>query len=118
MFSRAQRIHGNRGLVLVILAPVDKDLAGAESLLHVRYNEVRMLLLQQLCERVGEKLRLVKGCGSIQRNIELHSLRTRRLREALKAEMFENLSQPNRHLAALNDVRGWAGVKVERHYRR
>src|ERR1017187_6837671 len=45
LFS-AQRVHADRRLVIVVLAPVHQHLAGAQRLLHARDDQLRMLPLQ------------------------------------------------------------------------
>ena len=51
----AQRVDGDRRLALVVLGPVDEDLALAFDLLHLRDDLVRGLLLEQLGDRFGER---------------------------------------------------------------
>ena len=56
-----QRVDGDRRLVLVVLAPVDEDLALAQLLRHLRDDQLRGLPLEQLGDGVGERLRLLVG---------------------------------------------------------
>ena len=44
---RPQRVHANRRLVIVVLAPVHEDLADPQRLLHVGDHQLAMLALQQ-----------------------------------------------------------------------
>src|SRR4051812_11370069 len=52
----AQRVDGHRRLVLVVLAPVDEHLAAAQRLPHVGDDERRVAALEDLGERVRERL--------------------------------------------------------------
>ena len=70
---RAQRIHPNRGLVIDVLAPVDKDLSGAEDLLHLGDDAFRMLPLQHARELVREWFGLLVCSRRVQRDIDLQS---------------------------------------------
>src|SRR5205807_1662103 len=87
-----QRIHRDGRLVFIILAPVHEDLAGANLLLHVRHNLVRMILLQQLCQCMRKRLGHLVFRGSIQRDINLQSFRTRGLGKALQSKMLEDFA--------------------------
>ena len=60
-FAGAQRVDGDRRLALVVLGPVDEDLALAFDLLHLRDDLVGGLLLEQLGDRFGERFGLVVG---------------------------------------------------------
>ena len=94
MLPRAQRIDTDRGLVLIVLTPVDQHLFDAHLLLHVRDNQVGMLLLQQPRQRMRKRLGAVIAGGRMQRNIDLQPLGTGGLGETLQSEVFENLAQP------------------------
>ena len=75
-FFGAQRIHADGRLVVVVLAPVHQHLAGAQRLLHVGDDQVRMLPLQQACQLMRKRLGLVIGNGGVQRNVNLQTLRS------------------------------------------
>ena len=45
--SRAQRIHADGGLVIVVLTPIDENLAGANRFLHIRDHQVAVFVFEQ-----------------------------------------------------------------------
>src|SRR3954468_6396935 len=87
---RAQRVDVDGGLVLVVLAPVDQHLAAAQVLRHPRHDEVRVVLLEQLRDRLREWLGVGVGdVVGVERNVDLKPLRAGCLRERLEAERLE-----------------------------
>ena len=56
-----QRVHADGRLVLVVLAPVDQHLAAALGLRHARDDQLRVALLEQPGDGVGEGLGLLVG---------------------------------------------------------
>src|SRR4051794_3221693 len=70
MRSRPQAIGAARGLVLVVLAPVDEDLAHPQVLAHGRHHVLRILLLDKLREGAGEGLGVVVAAGGVQRDVK------------------------------------------------
>ena len=73
MLAGAEGVDRNRRLVLVVLTPVDEHFVGAHGFLHVRDNQLWMLLLQQASYRMRERFRLVVTRLGVQRDIDLHS---------------------------------------------
>ena len=98
--------------------PVDEDLPLPRALAHARQHQLRMLLLEQLGDRVGEGLGVVIGHRGVQRDVELQAFRPRRLGKNLDLELSEQLSDPEPDTAALDDRRRGTGVEVEDHHRR
>src|SRR5437764_1509742 len=86
---RAQRVHADRGRVLVVRAPVHQHAAAADLLGHPRDDLLRVLLLEQLGDRFGERLGLVVARLDVQRHVHLEPLRARRLGEALEPKPVE-----------------------------
>jgi hypothetical protein len=109
----AEGVDADRRLLLVVLAPVDEDLAPPVHLGHLRDDLLRGLLLEQLSDRLGERPGLLVGHLRIEREIDLHPLAARDLREALHAECPEELPDTQRHLAALAQARRRTGIEVE-----
>src|SRR5436190_19440040 len=62
----AERVGAGRGLVAVVLAPVDEDLAGAEGLAHVRGHVGWILLLGQWGDGAGERRGVVERDGRVE----------------------------------------------------
>src|SRR5208337_3765912 len=56
MLASAQRINSYRSFMFVILAPIDKYLPGSNLLLHVGDDHLRMVVLEQLRQRMGKGL--------------------------------------------------------------
>ena len=77
-----------------------------------------MILLQDLRQRVGKKLRRIKAGRSMQRDVKLQPLGAGSLGKTLKPEMLENFPQPHRHLATLHDICRRPGIEVINHDRR
>src|SRR5258708_26169113 len=67
-----------------------------------------------MCERLG----LAIAGFRIQRDIDLQTFGTGSLGETPQLEVFKDGAQPDRDLAALNDVRGWSWVEIEHHHPR
>ena len=110
----AQRVDGDRRFAAVVLGPVDEDLALAFDLFHLRDDQVRGLLFEQLGDRFGERFgRLVADLLGVERDVDLHPLRARGLGEALDVEVAEQVAQAQRHPAAVDDVGRRPGVEVE-----
>src|SRR5271165_2948850 len=99
--------------MIVVLAPVHKHLTDTQCLLHVGDNQLRILMLQQPCQLMRERLGVVVGDGGVERNVNLHSLRAGGLRETLEAKLVEDVAYPYADLTALHNVGGRSGVKVE-----
>ncbi len=79
-----QRVRGDRGLVVGVLAPVDEHLAGPLDLGHHGGHPAGQLAFHHLADREGEVGgRLVGDTGRVERHVELEALRTRRLAPAL-----------------------------------
>ena len=95
---RPQRVDVDRRLVAVVLAPVHEHLAGALGLAHVRDDALRVAALEQLRQPARERARVRVGDPRrVQRQVDLHALRARRLRERLQPEMVERqLAAPAR----------------------
>ena len=68
-------------------------LPAAQRLLHVRDDELGAAALEQLGERARERLGLVVGRRRVERDVDLHPLRARGLRERGQAEVVEDLAQ-------------------------
>ena len=68
-------------------------------------------MLKRLREGLGLVVARLRG---VERHVELHSLRAARLREALELQLLEDVTQPERHLRALDDGGRRARVEVER----
>src|SRR5213080_1780405 len=115
MLAGAERVNANGGLVLVVLAPIDKYFVSAHRFLHVRDHQFPMFVFKQPGKSIGERLGLVVAGFRVQRNINLHALRAGCFRKALQLEMIEDRAQPQSDLTALNDVGGWAGIEIEYH---
>src|ERR1700682_5229369 len=94
VFACPQRVNGNGCFVLVVLAPVDKDLTGADVLLHVRDSLIRMIVLEKPREGMGKGLSRLVTCRSVQRDINLQPFRSRSLGKTLQPEMLKDLAQP------------------------
>ena len=115
MLAGTERVNANGGLVLVILAPIDKYFVSAHGFLHVGDHQIAMFVFKQPGKSIGKWLGLVVASFRVQGNINLHAFRARGLRETLQLEMIEDRAQPHRNLTALNNVGGWAGVEIEDH---
>ena len=93
--ARAQRVDADRGLVLVVLAPVDEapcPCAAPSSSLDT--TSFGCSLLEVLGERLGERLRLVVGrLGVVQRHVDLHALRARGLGKRLQLRAAPSASR-------------------------
>ena len=74
MRPAAQRVRRDRGLVAVVLAPVDQHLAVAQRLLHVADDEVGVVGLERPGELVGDRRHLVAGELAVQRGVEVDAL--------------------------------------------
>src|SRR5205807_2653892 len=98
--------------------PVDQHLRGAQRLLHVGDHQVPPLCLERFRHRARERLGARVVGGRVERQVDLHPLRARRLGEYLKAERIEHAVQHHGDLAALHDVRRWARVEIEHHHLR
>src|SRR5208283_368283 len=109
MLASAQRINSYRSFMFVILAPIDKYLPGSNLLLHVGDDHLRMVVLEQLRQRMGKGLGQFVFSGSIERHVYLQPFGTGRFRKTLQFEMLEDLAQPQPDLAALHNVGGWSG---------
>ena len=70
---------------------------------HLRHHELRVAALEQLRRALGERLVSLVGRRRVERHVDLHPLRARRLRERLHPEVLEDLAQLERHLGALDD---------------
>ncbi len=66
-------------------------------------------------ERLGL---LVPHVRMVERHVDLYALRPGGFRERREPELLEQLTQPERDLAAFDDARRCSGVEVERDHRR
>ena len=114
MFPRPQRIHGDRRFVLIVLVESTNPFPSAGSSSYPKH-KLGMFLLPQRRQRMREKFGLFKSRRRVQRDIELHPLRSGGLGKTLETEMFEDFAQPNRHLAALHDIGRRPGIQIKRH---
>ena len=108
--ARAQGVGAHRGLVAVVLAPVDEHLALAQlPSSSPRRSSFVALLSSSLATAVRERLGVVVADVGVQRHVHLHALRARRLGVAVEAELAPAVSRRStRHLAALGQRRGRA----------
>ncbi len=74
MLARTQRIDRDRGLVLVVLAPVHQHFAFAQFLLHVGNHQLAVLIFQQAGEGMGKRFGSFVARFRIQRHVNLKSL--------------------------------------------
>ena len=81
----AQRVDADRRLVLVVLAVVDEDLAAAQRLRHPRRRRgpARRPRAVSATARAKPFVSLVRRVGRVQRDVDLHALGARGLRERL-----------------------------------
>jgi hypothetical protein len=59
--------------MIIILTPIDKHLSFAQSLLHPRNHEIRVLAFQPFCQRPRELLRPIIGSRCIERDEDLQA---------------------------------------------
>src|SRR6266702_1491014 len=88
--ARAQRINADGCLVLVVLAPIDENLAGADRLLHIRHDKLAMFVIQQTRNGVREWFGLVVSGFRVERNVDLQSLGSRGFWKTPKLKMLED----------------------------
>jgi len=80
---------------------------------HLRGDEVGVGVLEGASHRSRVGLRRLVGELAVERHVDLHALRSRRLRERLEAELGEQVADPDADRAALDDRRRLARIEVE-----
>ena len=111
--ATAQRVDGDGRLRVVVLTPVDQDLALAQLLFLLRDDEVGLRAFQRLRHRLRVRLGLLVGDLRVQRHVDLNPLRARGLGEALEPEVGEERAQDQRHPGAFDDRRRLTGIEIE-----
>ena len=86
MGASSQGVDADGGLVLVILAPINQDLAGSERFLHVADDEFGVLTFEAAGEFVREGLGVVVADSRVERNINLQTLGARSFGEATQSK--------------------------------
>src|SRR5690242_89539 len=109
----AERVHGDGGLEIGVLAPVDENAALALRLLHGGDDEARVLAGEQLGDGAGERLGDGVRRRCVQRDIHLQALGAGDFDESLEAEAGEDVAQQEGNFGAGEDVGGLAGIEVE-----
>ena len=113
MRAGAQGVDADGGFVLVVLAPVDQNLAFAERLLHVADDQLGVLAFEAQCKLVGKGFGFAVADAGVERNVDLKALGAGGLGKAAQAQAGERVAHPEPDLAALDDVGRFAGIEIE-----
>ena len=113
MFASAKRIRCDRGLVPVVLAPVQEDLSLAQTLGHRRGDLLRHHLLELHRHPFGQHRRAARADRVIERNVEVQSLAAAGQRERSQPDVGDEISDLVRDLAELTHAHALTGIEIE-----